>query len=153
MKVAAGRVVTLEYTVHLESGELVDSTGTCGPLRVLYGSEQLFAPLEAGIAGMQPGETRELHIPATEAYGEHRAELVRSLPRDRLPPDLELTVGTEYRLKSPDGKTLRFRLLEVGATEVRADFNPRQAGQALRATVTVVDVRAATPAEERRGRT
>ena len=152
MDVAAGRVVTLEYTVRLESGELVDSTGTCGPIALLYGSEQLFPPLEERIAGMRPGETRELRIPPGEAYGDHRAELVRSIPRDRLPPDLELVVGTDYRVKSPEGQTLRFRLLEVGDDDVRADFNPRQAGQALLATVTVVEVRAASPDEERRGR-
>ncbi|HZP40181.1 MAG TPA: peptidylprolyl isomerase [Candidatus Binatia bacterium] len=152
MEVAEGRVVTLEYTVRLARGDLVDSTGGCGPIAILYGAGQLFPALEARIAGMQPGETRELEIPAEEAYGPSRPELVRTLPRDRLPPDLELVVGQEYRLKSTDGRQLRFRLLAVGEHEVRADFNHPSAGQALRATVTVVAVRPATPEEERRGR-
>jgi FKBP-type peptidyl-prolyl cis-trans isomerase SlyD len=127
MLVETGRIVTLEYTVRLENGRHVDSTGDCGPLAIMYGNEQLFPPLESRIRGMRPGETREVRIPATEAYG-------------------------DYRLKTPDGKSLRFRVLAVGATEVRADFNPPGAGQALIATVTVVSVRAATPEEERRGR-
>jgi FKBP-type peptidyl-prolyl cis-trans isomerase 2 len=152
MLVETGRIVTLEYTVRLENGRHVDSTGDCGPLAIMYGNEQLFPPLESRIRGMRPGETREVRIPATEAYGESRPELIRSLPRDRLPPGLELRVGGDYRLKTPDGKSLRFRVLAVGATEVRADFNPPGAGQALIATVTVVSVRAATPEEERRGR-
>jgi FKBP-type peptidyl-prolyl cis-trans isomerase 2 len=74
------------------------------------------------------------------------------MPRDRLPPDLDLELGRDYRLKSPDGKMLRFRLLEVGEAEVRADFNAPQAGQDLRAAVTVVAVRLPTAEEERRGR-
>ena len=152
MEVAAGRVVTLEYTVRLASGRLIDSTGGCGPICVLCGAGQLFPPLDVRMGGMQPGETREMRIPAAEAYGPWHEELVRALPRDRLPPELGLVVGQEYRLTAKDGKALRFRLLEVGETEVRADFNPPQAGQDLVATVTVLDVRAATPEEERRGR-
>lgn len=152
MDVAEGRVVTLEYTVRLARGDLVDSTGTCGPLAILHGAGQLFPALESRIVGMRAGETREIEIPADEAYGEARPELVRTLARDRLPPGLDLVVGQEYRLKSPDGKQLRFRLVEVGDDEIRADFNHPSAGQALHATVTVVAVRAATADEERRGR-
>jgi FKBP-type peptidyl-prolyl cis-trans isomerase SlyD len=149
--VAPDRVVTLEYTVHLENGRLLDSTGHCGPIAVMVGGGQLFAPLEERIAGMRAGETRELRIPAADAYGEWRPELVRTMPRERLPPDVPLTVGEEYRLKGPDGKVLRFRVTDVGDTEVQADFNSPNAGQALVATVTVVAVRMPTPDEERRG--
>lgn len=152
VEVAPGRVVTLEYTVRLETGELIDSTGGCGPIAILCGAGQLFPALEASLGGMQPGETRTMTIPPEEAYGARNPGLVRQLPRERLPPDLELVVGQEYRLRSPDGRELRFRLLAVGDTDVEADFNPPRAGQALIATVTVVEVREATPAEERRGR-
>src|SRR5205085_9361837 len=93
MEVAPGRVVTLEYTVRLASGVLVDSTGGCGPLAVLHGAGQLFPALEDRILGMRAGETREIRIPPEEAYGAWRPELVRPIPRDRLPPDLDVVVG------------------------------------------------------------
>jgi peptidylprolyl isomerase len=152
MEVASGCVVTIEYTVRLADGEPVDSTGGCGPIAVLFGNGQLFPALEARMGGMVAGETRDFRIPADEAFGEWRPELVRALPRDRLPPNLELAVGAEYRVQASDGKALRFRVVEIGPDEVRADFNRRSAGQELVATVTVVAVRAATPDEERRGR-
>jgi FKBP-type peptidyl-prolyl cis-trans isomerase 2 len=152
LRVAEDLVATIEYTVHAESGRLVDSTGHCGPIAIMVGAGQLFPALEERILGMRAGETRELRIPPADAWGEHRAELVRSMPRDRLPPGLDLVVGEDYRLKGPDGKTMRFRLLEVGEDEVRADFNAPLAGQALLATVTVVAVRRPTPDEARRGR-
>ncbi len=152
MQVADGLVVTLEYTVHLADGTLLDSTGHCGPLTLMIGSGQLFPALEDRILGMTAGETRTLLIPAADAYGAWRPELVRTMPRDRLPPTLDLEIGRDYRVKSPDGKALRFRLLEVGDAEIRADFNPPQAGQDLRAAVTVVAVRPPTGEEERRGR-
>ena len=152
MRVADGTVVTLEYTVHLADGTPLDSTRECGPLAVIIGSAQLFPALEDRILGMEAGQTRSVTIPAVDAYGEWRAELVRTMPRERLPPDLDLEVGRTYRLKSPDGRVLRFRVLEVGDAEVKADFNRPQAGQELNATVTVVAVRAPTPEEERKGR-
>src|SRR5262249_34156214 len=151
MQVAEGMVVVLEYTVHLADGTLLDSTGEGGPLTGMVGSGQRCRALEDRIAGRQPGETRERSIPAADAYGEWRQELVRQMPRDRLPPDLVLEVGHDYRLKSPDGKVLRFRLLRVEGDVIEADFNRPGAGQDLRAIVTVVGVRAPTPEEERRG--
>lgn len=153
MEAAAGRVVTLEYTVRLASGALVDSTGGCGPIAVLLGAGQLFPALETRLEGMAPGETRELRIPPEEAYGAWREELVRTVPREGIPPDVPLEVGGEYGVKAPSGRVLRFRVLELHADDVRADFNARGAGEELIATVTVVDVRSPTPDEERRGRT
>ena len=150
--VAADLVVTLEYTVRLEDGKLVDSTGHCGPITIMVGAGQLFPALEDRILGLRAGETRACRIPPEDAYGTWHEELVRTIPRDRLAPDLELTVGQDYRLQGPDGKPRRFRVLEVADDVVRADFNSPYAGQALEATVTVVSVRAPTPDEERRGR-
>ena len=152
MDVAPERVVTLEYTVRLEDGRDVDSTGQCGPIAIMVGAGQLFPALEDRILGMRAGETRTVRIPPEDAYGVWHEGLVRTIPRDRLAPDLELTVGEEYRLQGPDGKARRFRLLAIEDDAVRADFNSPYAGQVLVATVTVVSVRAPTPEEERRGR-
>lgn len=152
MTIRDGQVVTLEYTVTLEDGTLLDSTGRCGPMAVMYGSGQLFPALEDRLADLEVGETREFVIPAEEAYGAWHPDLVRKIPRDRLDPNLELEVGRDYRLRSPGGPAVRFRLVAVDDTSVRADFNDPRAGQALRAVVTVVSVREPTPEEARRGR-
>ena len=152
MDVVDGRVVTLEYTVRLANGELIDSTGDCGPLSILFGAGQLFPPLEARLAGMRAGETRELRIPAEEAWGERQPSLVRTMAREQLPPDLVLELGHEYVLKAPEGRALRFCVRGIGEGTVEADFNPPGAGQELHATVTVVAVRPPTAEEERRGR-
>ena len=152
MSIREGQVVTLEYTVSFEDGTLLDSTGQCGPIAVMYGSGQLFPALEDRLADFAIGETRELVIPPEQAYGVWHPELVREIPREHLDPALDLRVGHDYRLRSPDGKELRFRLLEMGESTVRADFNDPRAGKALRAVVTVIAVRDPTPEEERRGR-
>ena len=152
-QVAEGTVVTLEYTVHLGSGPLLDSTGHCGPISILVGAGQLFPALEDRLGGLRAGETRTFRIPPEEAYGPWDPELVRSLALGQLPPELVVQVGGEYRLKGGEGRAARFRVVELLPTEVRADFNPPHAGEELVATVTIVAVRAATADETRRGRT
>jgi FKBP-type peptidyl-prolyl cis-trans isomerase SlyD len=150
--IADGQVVTLEYTVRRGDGTVLDSTGGCGPIVVMYGSGQLFPALEDRIGGMAPGETRSFRIPPTEAFGERRPDLVTTMPRDRLPADLPIEAGGTYRLRGPDGRGIPFRVVRVEGGTVTADFNDPRAGDVLEATVTVVAVRDATPEEERRGR-
>jgi FKBP-type peptidyl-prolyl cis-trans isomerase 2 len=152
MRVADGVVVTLEYTVRTADGTLVDSTGRCGPVAILQGGEQLFPALEQRLVGLVPGDTREVRIPADDAYGPRNPALVRNLPRAKLPPDLQFESGKDYRIKTPDGRPLRFRVRSITSTDIEADFNHPHAGQDLLATVTIVDVRPATPTESRRGK-
>src|SRR5262249_1219135 len=149
---AAGRVSPLAHPVGWANGPRTASAGECGPTALLFGAGQLFPALEDRIAGMVAGETREIRIPAEDAYGAWRPELVRTMPRDRLPPGLELAVGTGYRLTAPGRKARRFKLVRLGGTGIEAGFNTRAAGQEVVATVAVVAVRAATADEERRGR-
>lgn len=147
-----GQIVTLEYTVRRGDGALVDSTGECGPVAIMYGSGQLFPALEDRIAEMAPGETRSFRIPPAETFGERNPELVQTMGRDRLPDELALEVGGTYRLKGPDGRGILFRVVTIENDRVTVDFNDPHAGDELDATVTIVAVRDPTPDEERRGR-
>jgi FKBP-type peptidyl-prolyl cis-trans isomerase 2 len=152
MALTDGQVVTLEYTVSFEDGTALDSTGECGPIAIMYGSGQLFPALEDRIAHVAIGETTTFSMPAEDAFGEWRPDLVKRIGRDRLPRGLDLEIGAEYRLKDPDGRGVRFRLVEIVDDELVADFNAPHAGKRLRATVTLIAVRDPTPDEERRGR-
>jgi len=147
-----GQVVTIEYTVRRGDGTLLDSTGECGPLAVMYGSGQLFPALEDRIGEMAPGETRSFRIPSAETFGERNPRLVQTMPRDRLPADLLVEAGGTYRLRGPDGRGIPFRVVAIENDQVTVDFNDPSAGEELEATVTIVAVRDATPEEERRGR-
>ena len=147
-----GQVVTLEYTVRRGDGTLLDSTGGCGPIAIMYGSGQLFPALEDRIVEMTPGETRTFRIPPAEAFGERNPGLVQTVPRARLPADLAIEAGGTYRLKGADGRGIPFSVVAVEDDRVTVDFNDPAAGEELQATVTIVAVRDATADEERRGR-
>jgi hypothetical protein len=116
--------------VHLDNGWLLDSTGHCGPIAVMIGAGQLFPALEDRIAGMRAGETRSLRVPPEDVLSVAR-NLVRDMPRDRLPPDLELTVGEEYRLKARRKAAALPSARDQGRHRPRG-FQPPNAGQARR---------------------
>jgi len=102
-------------------------------------------------AGFATWVTSEMHLAASEGYGERRAELERRIPRAQLPPGLALTAGERYSVRGSDGRRLVFRLVAVEDDAVVADFNSPAAGQGLHIQATVVAVRAATAEELRRG--
>jgi FKBP-type peptidyl-prolyl cis-trans isomerase SlyD len=151
MRVGKDRVVTLDYTARLDSGEVVDTTERCGPVSYLQGNEQIFPALEQAVEGLEAGAQSELRVTPDESFGERREQLVRRLPRTRLPADLPLVAGERYSVKAADGSRLVFRVVAVEADEVVADFNTRGAGQGLHISFKVLAVRPATEEELRRG--
>ena len=151
LRVVADTVVTIEYRASLTNGDVVDSTDHCGPVTYLHGNEQIFPALEQAVDGLVAGEERRWSLAAKESYGEHRAELVRRMPRAQLPPELALEIGKRYTIRPPRGEPMKFRLVGIEGDEVLADFNNPAAGQSLEIWARVVAVRPATADEIRRG--
>ena len=80
MKVAPLSVVTLEYTVTDEHGEVIDSTVGKEPLVYLHGTRYLVSGLEAELEGRAVGEAFEVTLAPSQAYGEYDETLVQEVP-------------------------------------------------------------------------
>lgn len=65
----SGDVLTVEYTLWLSDGQLIDSSGSSGPLTFTLGQGQLISGFEEGVTGMRLNETRLLVVPYWLAYG------------------------------------------------------------------------------------
>ena len=61
-------VVSLEYTLQVE-GEIVDSTGEDEHIQFIQGHGQIIPGLESQLYGMSSGESKEVTVPAEDAYG------------------------------------------------------------------------------------
>jgi FKBP-type peptidyl-prolyl cis-trans isomerase len=67
----AGQMVTVHYTGTLTDGSKFDSSKDRGqPFAFALGAGQVIKGWDVGVAGMQVGGTRTLHIPASMGYGE-----------------------------------------------------------------------------------
>jgi peptidylprolyl isomerase len=127
---AVGDRVTVNFVGSLDDGTVFASSEGGGPLTFVIDDGTMIEGFDGAVRGMEVGDIKSVVIPAAEAYGEYRADLVVVLNRDELPEDLE--VGGEVSLKNvTSGETHSFIVVEISGDEVTLDGNHPLAGQGL----------------------
>jgi FKBP-type peptidyl-prolyl cis-trans isomerase 2 len=136
--VAAGKKVTLEYTLALDDGRIIDSTTERGAFTYEHGVGALLPALEEELEGTAQGTTRSIVLPPSRAYGEHVADGVHDVPTANLPEELRM-VGQVVRAQTEQGNRQAL-VVAVNDEVVTLDFNHPLAGKNLHYEVTVVRV-------------
>ncbi|PJG60564.1 peptidylprolyl isomerase [Aeromonas cavernicola] len=145
MKVAPLSVVTLEYTVTDEHGDVIDSTVGKEPLVYLHGTRYLVSGLEAELEGRAVGEAFEVTLAPAQAYGEYDETLVQEVPGEMF-DGMEVSEGDTFVAETDEGHR-PVTVIEVSETFVKVDGNHPLAGVTLGFKVEIKDVRAATAEE------
>jgi FKBP-type peptidyl-prolyl cis-trans isomerase SlyD len=146
--VADDKVVEIDYTLSLDDGEVYDSSAETGPLEYLHGHDQLIPGLEAALAGMQVGETKDVVVTPDVGYGEYDPDAVELVPLDALPADMDLEPGMSVDLYDEESdQEIEAFVAEVNAEGVLLDMNHPLAGETLHFNVKVLSVRNASPEE------
>ncbi|GAB4202425.1 MAG: peptidylprolyl isomerase [Roseiflexaceae bacterium] len=135
-----GDQVTVHYTGTLSDGTVFDSSRGCDPLGFTLGAGQVIPGFESAVLGLQPGESRQMTIPADQAYGQYQDGLLFSVDRGSLPPDLAPTVGEQYQMRQNDGQPMIVTVRDVNASEVIFDANHPLAGQDLTFDIELVTI-------------
>jgi len=139
-------VYGIEYTVKNSKGEVVDSNVGQAPLEFIAGKGQIIPGLEKEVENMQEGEQKTVTVPASEAYGEYREDMVQKLPRDQF-QGIDLEKGMTLYGQTPDGQVVAVTVKDFDDKEVTIDYNHPLAGEDLTFDVKVVSKREATPEE------
>jgi len=139
MKIEDGCTVTIDYTMTIDDGEIIDSTKDTDPLSYTQGEGEIIAGLEKMLAGMEKGGTLEVDISAAEGFGETDPEALIEIPKSDLPPEAMKT-GAELQGEGPQGQTIAGRVIEVKENSAVVDFNHPMAGKDLHFSITIVDV-------------
>lgn len=145
MKIGPGTVVSLDYTLRIDNGELVDSSRERGPLNFVFGAEQIIPGLERQLEGLQKGDERKIVVSPDEGYGPTIPEAVHEIPRGEFPSNIELRKGLMLYAVDATGKQIPFSVKTFNEEHVTIDFNHPLAGKTLIFDVRVVGVRDATP--------
>lgn len=124
-----GETVQVHYRGTLDNGEEFDSSQGREPIEFTVGEGQVIPGFEEAVKDMQPGEKKNVRIPAAEAYGERIDEALQKVPRDAFAE--EPVVGAVVGLQAQDGSQLAATITEIGPDEVTLDFNHPLAGEAL----------------------
>ena len=140
-------VVGIEYEVK-ESGttEVVDSNKGAQPLEFIIGKGQIIPGLENALVGMKKGESGDIMVKASDAYGDVNPEAVQTLPKEQF-EGVDLVEGMTLYGQSEDGQTTQVTVKSFDDKEVNVDFNHPLAGKDLMFSVTVLSAREATADE------
>jgi len=146
MKIAKDAAVSFNYTLTDRSGEVLDSSQGREPLSYLHGHDQIIPGLERQLEGLEAGDTVELEVPAAEAYGEHRSDLLYEVERSRFDDEVDLEVGNQVMAEGASQPVV-LTINAVGDETVVLDANHPLAGKDLNFAVEVTEVREATDEE------
>ncbi|QTN39349.1 peptidylprolyl isomerase [Cryomorphaceae bacterium] len=133
--------VRVHYTGTLADGEIFDSSREREPLEFTLGQGQLIPGFENGVIDMKTGETKTVHIPAAEAYGERREEMIQEVPKDQLPEEIKPEVGMTLFSRTPDGREMPLIVSEVLETSIMVDANHPLAGKDLTFEIELVEIK------------
>ncbi len=148
--VAAGKVVTLEYTLKDAEGKLLDQSGPGEPLDYLHGAHNIVPGLERKVQSRAVGDELDVVVDPIDGYGERQGE-PQPVPRDAFPPDADLEEGTHFVAESEDGQMVPLWVVGVKDDEVIVDPNHPLAGMTLHFHVKVLAIRDATEEEKAHG--
>ena len=151
MNIGENSVVSLEYTLRSDGGEIIDSSVGDDPLAYLHGQGQIVPGLERELGGKKKGDELKVAVSAKDGYGERDARKIMKVPRKDLPKALKPEVGMQLSAESPSGDVIPVWVTEVGPDSVTLDGNHPLAGQNLNFEIKIVDVRAATAEELQHG--
>lgn len=140
--VAAGRRVTLRYTLALADGTVLDSTDGEHPASFRIGSGELVAFLDQRLIGLQPGDQRRFEIPAVDTRGALEEGALQGLPRSDFPADMELAPGQVLGFQVAGGDEIPGQVVAVTDQEVTVDFSHPLAGRDLVFDVEIIAVEA-----------
>lgn len=145
-KVADDVVVSIDYTLTVD-GEVIDSTKDSYPLDYIQGHRNIIPGLEKALAGLGIGESKEVLVPAAEAYGEVNPNAFTDVSRSQFPDGFELIVGRSLRINTTSGHMMTASIAEIGDEVVKLDLNHPLAGKDLLFNASVVGLRPATDDE------
>ena len=142
MKTAgSGDTVKVHYTGKLEDGTVFDtSIERDEPMQFTLGQGKLIPGFEKTVEGMKVGDKSTVDIPAKEAYGEARPELVLKVPREKFPEDAAPEIGQSMQLRQPDGGMFEVVVTKIEDDGVTLDANHPLAGNALTFEIELMEV-------------
>ena len=135
--------VTLNFSLSLEDGSLVDSNFDQAPVTFSVGDGSLLPGFERALFGLKAGDEAEFAIPPEQGFGQPNEHNIQVVKRDQFEPEITLEVGMMFSFADAAGGELPGVVTNFDEAEVTVDFNHPLAGRSLGFRVAIHDVEAA----------
>lgn len=146
MQISENSVVSFDYTLTDDAGQVIDTSEGREPLVYLHGHSNIIPGLEKVMEGQQAGEEMTVQVAPEEGYGPYRDELIQEVPKSAFDGIDKVEPGMSFRAESNAGP-MTVTVREVGDSTVTVDGNHALAGKVLNFQVAIKSVRAATEQE------
>lgn len=150
MKIADNHVVTLNYTLTDNDGDIIDQAHDSSFV-YLHGAQNIIPGLEKELSGKSVGDQLKVKIAPEDGYGERNEALVEDVPREMFPEGDGVQAGMVFHAEGPNAEMIMVTVLEVGEETVKIDANHALAGIDLNFEVEVMGIREAEAVELEHG--
>lgn len=135
-----GDTVKVHYTGKLDDGQIFDSSDGGDPLEFTLGAGSIIEGFDAAVQGMSVGDSKEVRIPALQAYGERDDAMVIGVSREQLPKGMEPEIGQMLELVTEEGERAQLVITSFDEQSVTLDGNHPLAGYDLTFAIRLVEI-------------
>ena len=84
-----GSIVSIEYTLTDDAGNVIDSNVGKEPLTFIQGAGQIVKGLERELNGLKVGDQKKVRVKPEEGYGLPDQSAFHEIPRDKIPAEAQ----------------------------------------------------------------
>lgn len=140
MQAKKGDAVQVHYTGKLEDGSVFDTSANREPLGFTVGDGNMIKGFDSAVDGMAIGDKKTITIPAAEAYGERRDDMMIDVPIEQVPADIKPEIGMQLTLQGGNGQPMPVIVTNVDEKKITLDANHQLAGKDLIFDIELVKV-------------
>jgi len=135
-----GNHVRVNFTGRLDDGTIFATSVNDEPIEFTMGDNEVLPAIEDAVEGMEPGESKTVRIPAEDAFGLRREDLIQEIPRASLPEEMEVEIGQQLWVDEMDEEPVTVSVVDVSDATITIDANHPLAGEDLIFDLEVLDV-------------
>lgn len=151
MQIANNSVVSIEYTLKDDEGNILDTSEGREALSYIHGASNIIPGLENALTGKTTGEELSVTVSPAEGYGQRNEQLTQVVTRDLFGSIENIEVGMQFHGQSPNEQPIIITVTGIEGDNITIDGNHPLAGINLNFDVKIVDVRDATAEELEHG--
>lgn len=146
MQIKKNTVVTFDYTLKDDDGNILDTSKGRQPLKYLHGNGNLISGLENALEGKEKGASFHITIKPEDGYGPVNQDLIQEVPKDLFEDSENLEIGMQFQAQTEQGAYI-LTIVDIKSNTVVVDGNHPLAGKNLNFDIDILDVREATKEE------
>lgn len=139
-----GDTLLIHYVVRSVDDRVIGTVSPDDPQSLTLGMAEVFPDIEAALEGMEVGTTKHVAIPADQAFGPRRDDLIVQIPRSSIDPRDTPEPGMTITARQPDGTSVKLVIMEIDGDVILADGNHQLAGEDLKFEITLADIKPST---------